>query len=401
MPSRPMSFLSRSRKAGHDLATVAVIGRRFIDLATDEIVVEPSSSVCEGAMAAVNAEANRYVDLIGLTSLRRAVAEKLSVETRVGWSAEEIVITTGAQQALLYAAVTVLAPGDEVIIIRPWRPILLSQVVLAGAAPVFVDARCPRYIPDISAIRVAVTPQTKAIIINSPNNPTGAVYNRTILQDIGELAIERQIWIISDECYSGLVFTGFRHHESIVMAHPRVRSRTIIVKSFSRELMITGWRLGYFAAPAQLVSAVRKLQSHAIATPNVIAQQAILHHLQASDGSFEEQIYQRLVDARNIGLHILSDLRDVTPSRADGSFCFYLNLSRLLSALRTEGSVRSADDIARVLLEEANVGCVPGDAFGDANGLRLSFGAPPELLEMGLKRIVEALNGLRRGQPGT
>ncbi|MBO4228477.1 pyridoxal phosphate-dependent aminotransferase [Bradyrhizobium neotropicale] len=340
---------------------------------------------------------NRYTDSIGLTPLRTAIAEKLSAETGIGWNTENIVITAGAKQGLLDAAFALLNPGDEVIIIRPCWPTFPAQVLLAGATPVFVDAPFPTYIPDIGAIRAAVTPHTKAIIINSPNNPTGAVYDRVTLQATGDLAINYQHWIISDECYSSFVFTGERH-ESIVMAHPSVRSRTILVNAFSKELAITGWRLGYFAAPPEIVSAAKKLQSHTTSNANVIAQHAILHHLQVGDGSFERRIHQRLCDAHNAGLRILAGLQDVMPPAADGSFFFYLDLSRLLSALPAADPVRSTEDVARYLLEESGVACVAGSSFGDANGLRLSFGAPPNLLESGLKRVVDTLNSLKNRQ---
>lgn len=384
--------------AAREAAKVAAAtGRQIIDLAAGEVIIEPPSSVREGAIAAINAGTSRYTDSIGLTRLRKAVADKLAAETGVDWTTDHIAITAGAKQGLLDAALAVLDPGDEVIIIRPCWPTFPSQVILAGAKPVFVDARPPTYIPDIDAIRAAVAPQTKAIIINSPNNPTGAVYDRATLRAIADLAISYQLWIVSDECYSSFIFTGSRH-ESIVTAHPGVRSRTILVNAFSKELAITGWRLGYLAASPEIVSAAKKLQSHTTSNANVIAQHAILHHLQVGDGSFEREMHQRLSNARNTGLRILSGLHDVTTPCAQGSFFFYLDLNRLLSALPGGGPARSADDIARLLLEEADVGSVPGGTFGDGNGLRLCFGAPPDLLESGLKRVVATLNSLKTRQ---
>lgn len=396
MLAQRISLLSSSgTAAARDAATAAAAaGRQIIDLAAGEIIIEPPASVREGAIAAINAGTNRYTDSIGLPLLRKAVAEKLSAETDIDWNTDNIAITAGAKQGLLDAALAVLDPGDEVIIIRPCWPTFPSQVLLAGAKPVFVDARPPTYVPDIDAIRVAVTPHTKAVIINSPNNPTGAVYDRATLQAIGDLAINHQMWIVSDECYSSFVFTGARH-ESIVMAHPGARSRTILVNAFSKELAITGWRLGYVAASPEIISAARKLQSHTTSNANVIAQHAILHHLKIGDGSFERELHQRLSGARNIGLRILSGLQEVALPEAKGSFFFYLDLSRLVSALSFGGPVRSTDDIARLLLEQTGVGSVAGAAFGDVNGLRLSFGAPPDLLEPGLKRVVETLNGLK------
>ncbi|MBH5386425.1 pyridoxal phosphate-dependent aminotransferase [Bradyrhizobium diversitatis] len=399
MLAQRMNLLSGpGTAAAREAAKIAAAGgRKIIDLAAGEVIIEPPSSVCEGAIAAINAGTNRYTDSIGLTPLRKAVAEKLSAETGIGWNTENIAVTAGAKQALLDAALAVLDPGDEVIIIRPCWPTFPSQVILAGATPVFLDARPPTYVPDIGAVRSAVTPRTKAIIINSPNNPTGAVYDRTILQAIGDLAINYQLWIVSDECYSSFVFTGARH-ESIVMAHPGVRSRTILVNAFSKELAITGWRLGYFAASPEIVSAAKTLQSHMTSNANVIAQQAILHHLEVGDGSFERDMQQRLSNARNSGLRILSGLHDVPPPNANGSFFFYLDLSSLISALPANGPVRSTDDVARLLLEQADVGSVAGTTFGDANGLRLSYGAPPDLLEPGLERVVATLNSLKTRQ---
>lgn len=397
MLAERMSFLAEpdAACARVDAKLAATVRPQIIDLAAGEVIIEPPLSVREGAIAAINVGTNRYTDAIGFTMLRRAIAEKLSAETGIGWNWEDIVITAGQKQALLDATLALIDPGDEVIIIRPCCPTFPSLVFLADATPVFVDARRPRYIPDIAAIRDAVTPCTKAIMINSPNNPTGAVYDRTTLQKLAELAIDAQLWIIFDECHSRFVFTGISRHTSIVRAHPGIRSRTILVNALSEGLSVTGCRLGYCAGPAEIVCAVRKLRSLATATPDAIAQHAILHHLQVSDGSFERKMHQRVADARNMGLHILSDLRDIAPPRADGSLFFYLDLSRLISALPTDGPLRSTDDIARLLLEEAKVRSVAGGAFGDVTGLRLSFGAPPDLLETGLKRIVKTLNSLR------
>lgn len=399
MLAHRMSLLSSSGTAlARDVASIAAAaGHQIIDLAVGEVITKPPPSVREGAIAAIKAGVNRYTDSIGLPQLREAVAAKLSSETGIGWNADHIVITAGATQGLLDAALAVLNPSDEVVVIRPCWPSFPSQLFVAGAKPVFVDARPPRYIPDLDAIRAAVTPQTKAIIINSPNNPTGAVYDRATLRAIGDLAINYQLWIVSDECYSSLVFTVQRH-ESIVMAHPDVRSRTILVNAFSKELAVTGWRLGYLAAPPEIISAAKKLQSHTTSNANVIAQHAILHHLQVGDGSFERKMHHRLSEARKIGLRILSGLSDVTPPDVDGAFFFYLDLSRLISSLPAGGSIRSADDISRLLLEEIGVGSVAGGVFGDVNGLRLCFGAPPNLLESGLKRVVAFLNSLKNRQ---
>ncbi|MDF0581969.1 pyridoxal phosphate-dependent aminotransferase [Bradyrhizobium yuanmingense] len=398
MFAQRMSFLSDEEAAfSHKRGTPAAapVNGEIIDLAGDEITIEASSSECEAALASIKTGTDYAGGPIGLAPLRTAVAETLSATTSMDWGAEDIVITSGAREALLTVTLALLDPGDEVIVLRPCWSTFPSQVLLSGATPVFVDAFRPRYNPDLSSVRAAVTPRTKAIFINSPNNPTGAIYGRTTLQNIGELAIHFQLWIISAEYYSRFVFTGRHRHYSIVLAHPGVRSRTIMINAFSERLAITGWRLAYFAAPAEFVLAARKLHRSAISPPNAIAQNATLHHLRLGDCTFERQLYQRLADARNMGLYILSDLRDVAPPRADGSFFFYLDLSRLISALPTDGPIQSADDLARLLLKKSNVKCASGRPFGDVNGLRLSFGVQPDLLKEGLRRIVNTLNSLR------
>ncbi|MET4790896.1 aspartate aminotransferase [Bradyrhizobium japonicum] len=395
MQSDSISFCFTERVPGaQDVASgCAFGGHEFIDLANDEIF-QSLSLAHERATVTVDSGASGVLDPIGLMPLRKAIAERLAAQTGFDWSAEEIAITAGSKEALLCAGLAVLERGDEVIIIRPWQPFVPALVHAAGAVPVFVDAQRPRYTPDVNSIRAAITSRTKAMIINSPNNPTGAVYSRTTLQEVGELAIEFRIWIISDERYSRLVFTGLHRHESIVVAHPAVRSRTIMVNPCSQALEISGSRLGYFAAPRAIVSAARKLQGYAAMIPSREAQQATLSHFQVG-GRIERETYQRLFDARDIGLNIRSNLRDVTPPRADGALFFYLDLNRLASALKDEGRVGVTDDVASWLLKQTNVACVAGDAFGDVNGLRLSFGAPPGASAIGLTRVVQALNSLR------
>ncbi|RVE82144.1 pyridoxal phosphate-dependent aminotransferase [Sinorhizobium meliloti] len=399
MLAQRMSLLSESgTAAAREAAKVAAAaGREIVDLAAGEVIIAPPKTVRDGAVAAIEAGINRYTDSIGLIPLREAVAVKLTASTHVNWTVDNVVITNGAKQALFDAMLAVVDPGDEVIIFKPCWPTLPSQVLLAGAKPVFVDVKGPTYIPTIESVRAAVTPKTKAIILNSPNNPTGAVYDRAALQAIGDLAIGYQLWIISDECYSSFVFNG-HPHESIVTAHPGVRSRTVLVNAFSKELAITGWRLGYFAAPPDIVSAAKKLQSHTTSNANVIAQHAILHHLKVTDGVFEKGMFERLSRARTDGLAILARLADVPVPQAEGSFFFYLDLGKLLAKLPTRAPVKTVDDIARLLLEETGVASVAGSTFGDPTGLRLSFGAPPELLLPALEKLVGSLNALKSRQ---
>lgn len=399
MLAHRLSLLAASGTAAAREAAKAAAaqGREIVDLAAGEVIVEPPASVREGAIEAINAGTNRYTESIGLAPLRQAIAARISARTRLEWTMDNIVVTAGAKQGLLDAALSFVNPGDEVIIVRPNWPTFSNQILLVGGKPVFVDAKAPAYVPAVRDIRAAITSATRAIIVNSPNNPTGAVYDRQTLLDIADLAVKYDLWVVSDECYSSFVFNGGRH-ESIVTAHPAIRNRTILVDAFSKELAVTGWRIGYFAAPPEIVAHAKKLQSHTTSNANVIAQHAIMHHLEVSDGSFERDMFQRLERARETGLKIFSGLKDIAPPRADGSFFFYLNLGPLLSKLPADGPVRTVDDISLVLLEETGVASVAGTTFGDPEGLRLSFGAPPDKIAPALQKVVATLNALERLQ---
>jgi aspartate aminotransferase len=372
----------------------AASGKEVIDLTAGEIWADLAPTLRAGAIAAIERGASRYTDTIGLMELRQAVARKVSFETGQLWHADEIAVTTGAKQALFNAAMVLLNPGDEVIVPAPYWTTFPAQVLIAGGRPVFVDSRANSYVPRLEDLRAAVTPATRAIIVNTPGNPTGVVYDHETLCSIAELAIAHNLWVIFDECYGGFVYEPFVH-EPIVSAMPEIRSRLVIINAFSKHLAITGWRIGYLAGPREVVKAVKALQSHTTSNPNVIAQHAVLTHLEASDGAYERQLRAQLRAARLQGLDILSSLERVPLPSAQGGFYFYLDVSELLGAASGNGHDRTADEVVNVLLTEAGVAVVSGTAFGDRAGLRLSYGGPVERLTPGLQRVVEVLNAWR------
>lgn len=366
-------------------------GKEIIDLTAGEIWSDLSPAIRDGAIDAINKNVNRYTDTIGMMELREALARKVSLDTGQIWKAEEIAVTSGAKQALFNAAMVLLNPGDEVIIPAPYWTTFPAQILIAGGTPVFVDTRSNGYVPRLEDLKAAVTDRTRAILINTPNNPSGAVYDVQTLIGIAELAINRNLWIIFDECYGDFVH-GHQTHHPIVSVVPEVRARTVIVNAFSKSLALTGWRIGYLAGPKEVVGAVKALQSHTTSNPNVIAQHAVLSHLQHGDGSYESRLRSQLASARHIGLNILSSLTRTPVPKAQGGFYFYLDLADLLKPALANGAAANADEIVNSLLSQAGVAAVSGTAFGDPAGLRLSYGIPPEKLEAGLSRLVEVLN---------
>ena len=385
---RTSLFKSSGTAAARAAATSAAdAGKDIIDLTAGEIWSDLAPTIKDGAMEAIRKGVNRYTDTIGLMALRDALARKVSVQTGQVWKAEEIAATTGAKQALFNVAMVLLNPGDEVIIPAPYWTTFPAQIRIAGGTPVFTETRSNGFVPRIDAIEAAITSATRAIIVNTPNNPTGAVYDSETLKAIAEIAITRDLWIVFDECY-GAFAHGHNRHCPIVSLVPDVRSRTVIVNSFSKSLALTGWRIGYLAAPREVVSAVKALQSHMTSNPNVIAQHAVLAHLQCGDGSYEARLRSQLAAARQAGLRILSELERVPAPKAAGGFYFYLDLTDLLAS----EPGKDVDEVVQALLAEAGVAAVSGTAFGDPSGIRLSYGIPPEKLETGIGRLVDVLN---------
>ncbi|MER9683193.1 aminotransferase class I/II-fold pyridoxal phosphate-dependent enzyme [Mesorhizobium sp. M0115] len=383
--------LSGTAAARAAAKVAADAGKEIIDLTAGEIWSELAPTIREGAIDAINKGVNRYTDTVGMIELREALARKVSLDTGDTWTAEEVAVTSGAKQALFNAAMVLLNPGDEVIIPAPYWTTFPAQVLIAGGRPVFVDSRSNGYVARIEQIKGAVTERTRAIVVNTPSNPAGAVYDVQTLMAIAQLAINRSLWIIFDECYGDFVH-GHHAHHPIVSVAPELRARTLIVNTFSKSLALTGWRIGYLAGPKEVISAVKALQSHTSSNPNVIAQHAVLAHLQRGDGVYESKLRSRLANARRLGLNVLSSLTRIRVPQAQGGFYFYLDLSDLLRRKLEDGASTTADDIANTLLAEAGVAAVSGTAFGDPVGLRLSYGIPPDKLETGLSRLVELLN---------
>jgi aspartate aminotransferase len=392
LAQRTSLFKSSGTAAARAAAKAAAdSGKEIIDLTAGEIWGDLAPTIRHGAIAAINKGVNRYTDTVGLIELRQSLAQKVSLETGQVWQADEIAVTTGAKQALFNTAMVLLNPGDEVVIPAPYWTTFPAQVLIAGGTPVFVDTRGNGYVPRVEDIAAAITSKTRAIVINTPSNPTGAVYDRDTLAGIAKLAIARNLWIIFDECYGAFVHSSEAHHPIVALV-PDVRSRTIIINAFSKSLALTGWRIGYLAGPKEIINAVKALQSHTTSNPNVIAQYAVLAHLERGDGSYEAKLRGQLASARQRGLAALSSLARVPLPAAQGGFYFYLDLSDLVRPDLSQHAVKTADDVVNRLLAEAGVACVSGTAFGDPLGLRLSYGIPTEQLETGLWRLVAVLN---------
>ena len=363
-------------------------GVHVINFAAGELDVDTFDLVKEGARKAIDIGKNIYTPTLGLPKLRKQLAVLVSRHAGVEYSNLEVGLTAGAKQALYNASMVLLDPEDEVIIPAPYWVTFPTQVELAQGKPVFIDTRPQGYQLLASAIEQAITPKTKAIIINTPNNPTGAVYAREELAKIAALAIEHDFWIIFDECYASLVRSGFQH-EHILAIEPRLKSRTVLVNSFSKSHALTGWRLGYVAAPAEVIKAMENLQGHTTSNPSSVAQYAVSHALDRDDGKFIVGVNRLLDDRLQQALAIIAKISGVKAAPPQGAFYLFLDVSAHLGKSLDGVIVPDVDQFCELALREAQIALVSGAAFGDPTGVRVSYA-------IGSDDVVEGLHRLRK-----
>lgn len=374
---------SRMRELANELKGAGI---DVINFAAGELDGDASDLIKEAAKRAIDNGFNKYTPTVGMKPLRKAIAERVSRRCGTQYDGDEIAVTAGAKQALYNAAMALFNPGDEVIIPRPYWVTFPAQVEIAGARPVFVDTRETGYRLTAEGLERAVTAATKAVIINSPNNPTGVVYDRDTLLRIAEIALERRFWIIFDECYCELVRHGVSH-SNVVQLLNRVKAQTILVNSFSKSHAITGWRIGYACGPRHVISAMENLQGHTTSNPCSISQHAALAAVQNDDGSFMKKVNAVLEDRLRMAMLIVDSMKEIGCAPAEGAFYLFLDVEKKIGKSYKGRRIDSVETLTELMLSEAKVAVVPGAAFGDPSGLRVSYAIGTQQVEEGLHRM--------------
>ncbi|MBS3164761.1 pyridoxal phosphate-dependent aminotransferase [Candidatus Woesearchaeota archaeon] len=349
-------------------------GKDVISFAVGEPDFPTPEHVCAAAKAAIDQGFTRYTPAAGIPELRSAIA------TRMGRSLEEIIVTCGGKHALYEVMQAILSRGDEILIPAPYWVSFPEMARLAGAKVNAVRTDGSFQLT-ADAVERALTRKSRALIVNSPGNPTGAVYRPEELGAIAELAVQRDLWIISDEVYSAFVYAG--KHASI-SSFPGMQDRTVVIDAVSKRYAMTGWRIGWCAAPRVVADAVAGLQSHMTSNATSIAQRAALAALTGPQECVEEMV--RAFDQRR---QVMSGLLDRIPGvrcpTPEGAFYCFPDVSGLL-----KGKVRTSAELCAHLLEEANIACVPGSAFGAEGHIRLSYACSEDDIRKGMERFAEA-----------
>lgn len=347
------------------------------------------------AKAALDNGMTRYTPSSGTLELRTAICEKLKRDNGLEYEPDQIVVSNGAKHSLFNICQTILDPGDEVIIPEPFWVSYPELVQIAGGVPVMVHGHEENdFLVSADDMKPYITPRTKAIILNSPNNPNGCVWPREMLEDIARLAVENQLFVISDEIYEKLVYDGEKH-VSIASLGEEIKAQTFVVNGFSKAYAMTGWRLGYCAGPTNVMKAVGALQSHATSNPNSIAQYAGYVALSGGDDIIAAMVAE--FDRRR--KHIVSRINAIpglSCRMPKGAFYVMMNISELIGAAQGDKVIRSSTDFAELLLENAKVAVVPGLGFGSDMHVRLSYATSMENIDRGLDRIAQFVGSLRK-----
>ncbi|RSK27398.1 pyridoxal phosphate-dependent aminotransferase [Bacillus sp. HMF5848] len=374
-PSSTLAITAKAKElkaAGYD---VIGLGAGEPDFNTPDHIIEAASkSMYEGH--------TKYTPSGGLPALKEEIIKKFKHDQGLTYSNHEIIVCSGAKHALYTLFQVVLNEGDEVIIPTPYWVSYPEQVKLAGGIPTYiVGAEAQQFKITASQLKEAITEKTKAIILNSPSNPTGMMYTADELHELGAVCLEHNILIVSDEIYEKLIY-GDDKHVSIAELSPELKAQTIIINGVSKSHSMTGWRIGYAAGDKQIISAMTDLASHSTSNPAVMAQYGAIAAYSGSQEAVEEMriaFEKRL----NIIYDKLIAIDGISCLMPQGAFYLFPNVKNAATAC----GYGNVDDFSTALLEEANVAVVPGSGFGAPDNIRLSYATSLELLEEAVERI--------------
>lgn len=349
----------------------------------------------EAAIQAIREGKTKYTVTSGVVELRRAIQEKLRRENGVEYDISEIIVSCGAKHSLFNAFQVLVNPGDEVIVPAPYWVTYPEQVALAGGVPVIVNAGYDKgfkVTPDM--LEAALTPRTRGIVLNSPSNPTGAVYTRDELEAIGEFVVKHDLFVISDEIYEKLLYDG-QSFTCMAAISPDVKARTVVVNGVSKTYAMTGWRIGYAAGPKEIIQAMVKLQSHVTSNASSISQAASVAAIAGPQEPVREMV--RKFEAR--GKYMAERLRAIPGIRCpypSGAFYVFPEISGLYGLKVGDRVITDGDSLTDILLEAAHVAVVSGSGFGAPDHVRLSFATSMEDIRRGMDRIEEVLRSAAR-----
>ncbi len=402
-----MNRLSRRINSIEESATLAMAAKAreyksrgidVINLSLGEPDFKTPQHICEAAKKAIDdGKYFAYPPVAGYQDLREAIATKYQKDNNVPYKAENIVVSNGAKQSIANVMFSLINPGDEVIVFSPYWVSYDAIVRLAEGTPVLVKGSIENdFKVTATQLEKAITLQTKIIIFSSPCNPTGSVFSRKDLQDIAGVVLKHQdLLVIADEIYEHINFIG---EQVSIASFPGMFDRTITVNGFAKGYAMTGWRVGYIAAPKWIADGANKMQGQLTSANCSIAQRAALAAI-IGDLTPTQKMVDEYRRRREIVYKLLKEIPGVKANYPQGAFYFFPDVSYYFGKSDGQHTIKDGDDLCLYLLDKAHVSLVPGAAFGDPNCLRLSYAASEKDLIEALKRIKETFAGLKTQTP--
>jgi aspartate aminotransferase len=372
---------------------MAARGLDIIDFASGEPDFDTPQPVKDAGIAAIRNGFTKYTATGGIDELKEAVREKLQRDQHLTYEKSQILISCGAKHTLYNLAQALFEAGDEVLIPSPYWVSYPDQVMLNDATPIIVPtSEETGFQLTKENLAPHITTRTKALILNSPNNPTGAVYERGNLEAIAEVALRHNLLIISDEIYEKLVYEGAQHF-SIATLGAAVQACTMVVNGVSKAYAMTGWRIGYAAGPQSLITAMGTVQSQSTSNPNSIAQKAAVAALHTGD-VFVKEMVAEFDKRRRFMVERLNKIPGIQCAMPRGAFYAFPHVGGIMGRRAPDGTIGAASALATYLLKDATVATVPGEAFGAPAYLRCSYATSLEKIQQGLDRIDAAVRKL-------
>ena len=369
-------------------------GVDIVNLSAGEPDFDTPLHIKEAAKVAIDQGFTRYTPVGGIPELKEAIADMLKRDYGLHYESDQIMVSTGGKQVLYNIAQAILDPGDEVIIPAPYWVSYPPIVELAGGVPVILETDpASNFAISLERLSGLIGPRTKAIIVNSPSNPTGAVYDRETIKAIGELACQKGIYIITDDIYDKIRFDGESPYNCASLLE-QAKDLCLVANGVSKTYAMTGWRIGYLAGPEPVVKACTKIQSQSTSNPNSIAQKAALAALTGPQDCIEE-MRKAFEERARAFVDGLLEIEGIKCSRPGGAFYCFPDMSAFFGRKTPQGKVIVGSlDLCDYLLDEAKVASIPGIAFGDDRCVRFSFATDKDTLNKGLNRLKSALNKL-------
>ena len=381
----PSATLAMSQKSSEMKAQ----GIDVINMSVGEPDFNTPDHIKEAAKKAIDENYSRYSPVPGYADLRKAIAEKLKRENQLEYTPNEILVSNGAKQSVCNTVMALVNSGDEVIIPTPYWVSYPQMALLAGGVPVFVEATFEQnFKMTPEQLEKAITPKTRLLILCSPSNPTGSVYSKEELQALAEVILKHDdLFVLADEIYEHINYVG--KHESIAQ-FPGMKERTILVNGVSKAYAMTGWRIGYIAAPEWIVKGCNKLQGQYTSGPCSVSQVAARYAYETSQDCVEE-MRQAFMRRRDLIVRLAQEIPGLEVNKPEGAFYLFPKCSSFYGKTDGTTTIRNSTDLAMFLLEKGHVATVGGDAFGDPDCFRMSYATSDENIIEAMRRIKETL----------